>query len=315
MGQEKSIYFAGGCFWGMELLMQKLYGVMDTSCGYANGTGEQDANYHTVCTGNTRFRETVKVTYDDRLTSLETLLSVFFSVIDPTATNRQGNDRGTQYQSGIYYADESSKSIVETAAKEMKRKIAGFAVEIKPLENFYPAEEYHQDYLTKHPDGYCHIPRSLIDELARRSYRKPDEETLKRRLSPTAYQVTQEDGTERPFSNPLWNSFEKGIYVDVTTGEPLFSSLDKYPDSCGWPSFSAPIAKKALMERTDTRFGMIRTEVRSTAGDAHLGHRFEDDAKSPNGIRYCINGAALRFVPYEKMREEGYGAYLALFDR
>ena len=315
MGQEKSIYFAGGCFWGMELLMQKLYGVMDTSCGYANGTGEQDANYRTVCTGNTRFRETVKVTYDDRLTSLETLLSVFFSVIDPTATNRQGNDRGTQYQSGIYYADESSKSIVETAAKEMKRKIAGFAVEIKPLENFYPAEEYHQDYLTKHPDGYCHIPRPLIDELARRSYRKPDEETLKRRLSPTAYQVTQEDGTERPFSNPLWNSFEKGIYVDVTTGEPLFSSLDKYPGSCGWPSFSAPIAKKALTERTDTRFGMIRTEVRSTAGDAHLGHRFEDDTESPNGIRYCINGAALRFVPYEKMREEGYGAYLALFDR
>jgi peptide methionine sulfoxide reductase msrA/msrB len=317
MDTKRTIYLAGGCFWGMEKLMQSLYGVIDVTSGYANGTGEADASYPIVCTGTTGFRETVRVTYDPVKTNIDNLLSAFFTVIDPTAVNRQGNDQGTQYQSGIYWADDATKEEVLNISEKYRKQIPGFAVEIKPLSNFFSAEEYHQHYLDKHPDGYCHIPRNLIARLSEESRNQAtsarDPESLKETLSPMAYHVTQEEGTEPPFSSPLWDATEPGLYVDVTTGVPLFTSRDKYHSSCGWPSFTKPVQQDAVVEKEDDRFGMIRTEVRSARGNAHLGHVFQDDPESPTGVRYCINGAALRFIPVDKLEEKGYGRYRSLF--
>jgi len=313
------IYLAGGCFWGMERLMQSIPGVLDAESGYANGTGAQDADYKTVCTGKTGFRETVRVTYDPEKVSLDALLMAYFYVVDPTVQNRQGNDVGTQYQSGVYYTNEDAKETVERIAAIEKGRTKKFYVEIGPLQNFYPAEEYHQDYLDKNPNGYCHIPFEEIELFSHLridpgDYRKPAKQAIEDKLTAEQYAVTQESATEQPYANEYWDFNGKGIYVDVVTGEPLFSSLDKFDSSCGWPAFSAPIEAPAVVERQDTSHGMIRTEVRSRAGDSHLGHVFEGDPDSPNGTRYCINSAALRFVPYEKMEEEGYGYLLSLFD-
>ena len=313
------IYLAGGCFWGLEKLMQSIPGVTDAVSGYANGTGEADANYKAVCAGGTGFRETVKVTYDPGLVSLDALLLAYFYVVDPTVENRQGNDVGSQYQTGVYYTDDASKETVERIAALERGRREKFAVEIGPLVNFFPAEEYHQDYLDRNPGGYCHIPRAEIELFSRLKidpgdYKKPAAEAIRDRLTDEQYRVTQESATESPFRNEFWNQFEKGIYVDVVTGEPLFSSADKFESSCGWPAFSKPIEEPAVVELPDDSHGMHRTEVRSRAGDSHLGHVFTGDRESPNGVRYCINSASLRFVPYEKMEQEGYGGLLSLFD-
>ena len=310
------IYLAGGCFWGLEKLMQSIPGVTDAVSGYANGTGEADANYSAVCAGGTGFRETVKVTYDPGQVSLDALLLAYFYVIDPTVENRQGNDVGSQYQTGVY--DASKETVERIAALERGRR-EKFVVEIGPLVNFFPAEEYHQDYLDKNPNGYCHIPRAEIELFSQMKidpgdYKKPAAEAIRDRLTDEQYRVTQESATESPFRNEFWNQFEKGIYVDVVTGEPLFSSADKFESSCGWPAFSKPIEEPAVVELPDDSHGMHRTEVRSRAGDSHLGHVFTGDRESPNGVRYCINSASLRFVPYEKMEQEGYGGLLSLFD-
>ena len=313
------IYLAGGCFWGLEKLMQSIPGVTDAVSGYANGTGEADANYSAVCAGGTGFRETVQVTYDPGQVSLDALLLAYFYVIDPTVENRQGNDVGSQYQTGVYYADEASRETVERIAALERGRREKFAVEIGPLVNFFPAEDYHQDYLDRNPGGYCHIPRAEIELFSRLKidpgdYRKPAAEAIRDKLTEEQYRVTQEGATESPFRNEFWNQFEKGIYVDVVTGEPLFSSADKFESSCGWPAFSKPIEEPAVVELPDDSHGMHRTEVRSRAGDSHLGHVFTGDRESPNGVRYCINSASLRFVPYEKMEQEGYGGLLSLFD-
>ena len=313
------IYLAGGCFWGMEKLMQSIPGVTDAVSGYANGTGEADANYRTVVGGNTGFRETVKVTYDPEQVSLDALLLAYFYVIDPTVENRQGNDVGSQYQTGVYYADEASKGTVERIAALERGRSEKFAVELGPLVNFFPAEEYHQDYLDKNPNGYCHIPRAEIELFSKLKidpgdYKKPAAEAIRDKLTNEQYRVTQESGTEYPFRNEFWNQFEKGVYVDIVTGEPLFSSVDKFESSCGWPAFTKPIEKPTVIELPDNSHGMKRTEVRSRAGDSHLGHVFTGDPDSPNGVRYCINSAALRFIPYEEMESEGYGYLLKLFD-
>lgn len=313
------IYLAGGCFWGLEHLMQSIPGVIDAQSGYANGTCEADADYKTVCKGNTGFRETVRVEYDPEKVSLDALLLAYFYVIDPTVKNRQGNDIGSQYQTGIYYADEQSGETAQRIYDLEKSRRTEFYVELGPLVNFYPAEEYHQDYLQKNPNGYCHIPRAEIELFSKLKidpgdYRKPAAEAIRDRLTAEQYRITQENGTERPFKNEFWNKFEKGIYVDIVTGEPLFSSTDKFESGCGWPAFSKPIEAPAVIERQDNSHGMRRTEVRSRAGDSHLGHVFEGDPDSPNGVRYCINSAALRFIPYEKMEAEGYGYLLSLFD-
>lgn len=316
----KTIYLAGGCFWGMEKLMKALHGVNSVESGYANGTCEQDAVYEKVCSGKTGFREAVKVQYDPQKISLDAILSAFFYIIDPTVRKRQGNDRGDQYQTGIYYTDEESKTVVLRAASLEAEKHARFEVEIKPLSNFYPAEEYHRNYLEKNPGGYCHIPDSEIKAVAASmidpaKYIRPPKKFIKEKLTDEQYHITQENGTEKPFSNAYYNKFEKGIYVDVVTGEPLFSSDDKFHSSCGWPAFSEGIEESVLYNREDASHGMFRTEVRSRAGNSHLGHVFEGDPESPNGIRYCINSAALRFVSFDDMDKEGYGYLKYIFEK
>lgn len=283
---ENVIYLAGGCFWGLEHLMQSIPGVMDAQSGYANGTGESDANYQTVCNGDTGFRETVRVEYDPEQVSLDALLLAYFYVIDPTVQNRQGNDWGSQYQTGVYYTNERAKETVERIAAIERGRSQSFFVEIGPLINFYPAEEYHQNYLEKNPGGYCHIPREEIELFSRLridpgDYQKPAAETIRDKLTAEQYRITQESGTERPFDNEFWNQFEKGIYVDVVTGEPLFSSTDKFESGCGWPAFSKPIEAPAVVELPDNSYGMQRTEVRSRAGNSHLGHVFSGDPESP----------------------------------
>ena len=316
---ENVIYLAGGCFWGIEKLMQSIPGVTDTESGYANGTGISDAEYSIISKGKTGFKETVRVEYDPEKVSLDALLLAYFYVIDPTVSNRQGNDKGTQYQTGIYYTNDKAEETVKRIAAVEKSRHDVFAVEIGPLLNYYPAEEYHQDYLEKNTDGYCHIPRKEIELFSKLTidpgdYIKPATETIRDRLTDEQYRITQENGTEEPFKNKFWDQFEKGIYVDIVTGEPLFSSTDKFESGCGWPAFSKPIEDPVVVTKEDRSHGMQRTEVRSRSGNSHLGHVFTNDHESPNGVRYCINSASLRFVPYAKMKAEGYGYLLYLFD-
>ena len=317
---ENVIYLAGGCFWGIEQLMQSIPGVLDAQSGYANGTCQADADYRTVCKGDTGFRETVRVEYDPEQVSLDALLLAYFYVIDPTVENRQGNDIGSQYQTGVYYTNDKAKETVKRIAEIERSRSEKFFVEIGPLKNYYPAEEYHQNYLEKNPGGYCHIPKTEMElfsslRIDPGDYKKPAAESIRDKLTEEQYRVTQEDGTERAFTGAFWNQFEKGIYVDVVTGEPLFSSTDQFESGCGWPSFTKPIEKPAVVEREDLSHGMRRTEVRSRAGNSHLGHVFTGDPESPNGVRYCINSASLRFVPYAKMKAEGYGYLLNLFEK
>ena len=325
-----TIYLAGGCFWGIEAYMKKLPGVRDTDVGYANGNTE-NPTYEQVCYDNTGHAETVKVVYDPALISTEQLLDGFFKVVDPTSINRQGNDRGSQYRSGIYYVDEADKAIAESAAARQKENYKDPVVtEILPLNQFYLAEDYHQDYLDKNPGGYCHINLNAADEfigeeglgmsddlsvlIRPEDYPVPDDQVLKEKLTDIQYQVTQNNDTERPYTNEYAATFDKGIYVDVVTGEPLFSSEDKFESGCGWPSFSKPIIPEVVTEHNDTSFNKKRTEVRSRAGDTHLGHVFDDGPKDLGGLRYCINSASIRFIPFDDLETEGYGYLKPLFD-
>ena len=324
-----TIYLAGGCFWGIEAYMKKLPGVYDTDVGYANGTVE-NPTYEQVCYNNTGHAETVKVVYDPMSISTEQLLDGFFKVVDPTSVNRQGNDRGSQYRSGIYYTDEADKAIAEAVvARQREKYTAPIATEILPLDNFYLAEDYHQDYLDKNPGGYCHInlndADTFIEEeglgmsgfsslIRPEDYPVPSDDVLKERLTDIQYQVTQKNDTERPYTNEYAGTFDKGLYVDVVTGEPLFSSEDKFESGCGWPSFSKPIVPEVVTEHTDTSFNMVRTEVRSRAGNTHLGHVFDDGPAETGGLRYCINSASIRFIPYDDLDTEGYSFLKPMFD-
>lgn len=306
------IYLAGGCFWGLEKMMQTIPGVVRTTSGYANGDPSISPTYREVCGGRTGYRETVRVEYRDDKISLDAILFAFFGAIDPTVRNRQGNDIGSQYQSGIYFADENSAKIVEHVVKVEKMRHKNFAVEIKPLESFYDAEEYHQNYLDKNPGGYCHITPAEMKIVEKMTvdpakYRRPSDEEIKKRLSKDQYHVAVDSGTEPSFRNEFWDHKEKGIYVDVMTGEPLFSSKDKFESPCGWPAFSKPIDPNTIIYLSDNSFGMRRTEVRSRAGNSHLGHVFQGDPHSPNGTRFCINSLSLRFIPLGEMNKEGYG--------
>lgn len=316
MEKNKEIYFAGGCFWGTEHFLKLINGVEATQVGYAN-SNVANPTYEKVGTGTTNAAETVKVEYDPQVADLTLLTNLFFKTIDPTSLNRQGNDRGTQYRTGIYYTDPADLPVIQAAVKKLARTYSKlFAVEIKPLSNFYPAENYHQDYLDKNPGGYCHIDPALFELAkkanAKKAYKKPDDATLRSKLTAEQYAVTQKAATEPAFHNEYWNEHREGIYVDITTGEPLFVSTDKFDSGCGWPSFSKPIEKGLIKENVDSSHGMIRTEVRSKSGNAHLGHVFNDGPVDKGGLRYCINSASLRFIPKEKMKEEGYGEYLSL---
>ena len=320
MKSTKEIYLAGGCFWGTEHFLKLIDGVEATQVGYANGN-IANPTYKQVCTGTTDFAETVKVQYDPVKVDLPFLIDLYFKTIDPTSVNKQGNDRGTQYRTGIYYTDPADLSVIqETVHRLAATYTRPLAVEMKPLENFYPAEEYHQDYLDKNPGGYCHIHPELFD-LARKAkmqkksapaYSKPDDAALRSKLTPEQYAVTQKNATELAFHNDYWDEHRPGIYVDITTGEPLFVSTDKFDSGCGWPSFSKPIDRKLIQEKMDTSHGMVRTEVRSAAGDGHLWDCFSDRRVGKGGLRYCINSASLRFIPKDKMKVEGYGDYIDL---
>lgn len=315
---KKTIYLAGGCFWGLEAYFERVPGVIDAVSGYANGK-TANPSYEDVVYRNTGHAETVRVDYDADRLPLARLLRYYLRVIDPTSLNQQGNDRGTQYRTGVYYTDPSEAPIIQAALDSVAQKYhRPIVVENQALQGFYEAEDYHQDYLTKNPQGYCHIDvglaqKPLEDEapstvqIDASRYHKPDVASLREKLDKQSFAVTQNAATERAFSHDYDQLFADGIYVDITTGEPLFSSKDKYQSHCGWPSFTQPIDAKVVRELPDNSYNMNRTEVRSRVGDAHLGHVFPDGPVDKGGLRYCINGAALQFIPLEAMKDAGYG--------
>lgn len=311
----KSIYLAGGCFWGTQHLFSLVKGVKNTIVGYANSV-VPDPSYKEVCSGNTHAAETVQVLYDPKEIGLTDLLKLYFKSIDPLSLNRQGNDIGTQYRTGIYYTDESDIPVIEAAVATLQRRFKHpLAIEVGKLENFYIAEDYHQDYLDKNPGGYCHINPELFKEakvLGRGAETSETREELRKRLTPLQWEVTQNSATERPFINEYDHEFRKGIYVDIVDGTPLFVSTDKFDSGCGWPAFSRPIDDSLITELSDSSYGMRRTEVRSKNADSHLGHVFHDGPEELGGLRYCINSASLKFIPLEKMREAGYADFIDL---
>lgn len=309
----EDIWLAGGCFWGVEAYMARVYGVYDVTSGYANGNTE-NPSYEDVTRRDSGHAETVHVQYDPDLVSLEKLLSHYFMIIDPTLLNQQGNDRGEQYRTGVYYENEADRAVIEEVmAGEAPKYDDPIVTEVEPLEHYYLAEEYHQDYLEKNPDGYCHVEFDTLEDqevpalIDPAKYPKPSDAELKAKLTEAQYNVTQKNDTETAYSNEYWDNYEPGIYVDVATGEPLFSSRDKYDSKCGWPSFTKPIEPDVVTEHKDTSYNMVRIEVRSRAGDSHLGHVFNDGPKDRGGLRYCINSASILFIPQEEMEEKGYG--------
>lgn len=304
---EKEIYLAGGCFWGVEGYFRKLDGVLDTEVGYANGKTDK-TSYKDI--KETDHAEVLKLKYDSNKISLAEIIDHYFRIIDPTSLNKQGNDVGRQYRTGVYSKDKevikSAKELIE-AKKDLYQK--PLVVEVQELNNYVTAEDYHQDYLEKNPGGYCHVDLTLADKPLYREYEKYSDENLKSTLSETQYNVTQNAATEAPGSSEYDKFDERGIYVDITSGEPLFSSSDKYDAGCGWPSFTRPITAHVVDYKGDDSHGMNRVEVRSKTADAHLGHVFEDGPSKEGGLRYCINGASLKFIPYDQMDQEGYSEY------
>ncbi len=315
----KKIYFAGGCFWGTDHLFSLVEGVEHTQAGYANSRVPHPT-YEMVCTGQTGAAETVEVVYDDSVVSLTKLMSIYFRSIDPLTLNRQGNDVGTQYRTGIYYVDPKDREIIEAYVAAVQRRYTQpLAVEVAPLQNFYPAEIYHQEYLYKNPDGYCHVDPALFREVSQwkrsadhATTPRSDKDELRSRLTPLQWEVTQNGATERPFINEYDHEFRPGIYVDITDGTPLFVSTRKYNSGCGWPAFTRPIDSGLITEHEDNSFGRKRTEVRSASSGSHLGHVFPDGPAEDGGMRYCINSASLRFVPLADMAAEGYGDLIPL---
>lgn len=311
---EAVAYFAGGCFWGLEEYFRRISGVTATRAGYAQSKTDSPS-YEEVCSGRPDAAETVEVSYDPSIVSLTTLTRLFYDIIDPFSVDRQGNDHGRQYRTGLYsnpanpsYASDMAVFHAVDAQVEARHGHKT-AVEISPLKNFYPAEAYHQGYLEKNPSGYCHIDPMKIAQVSKR------QKYIDRiyELDDLQYAVTQEAATEQPFANVYDETFEPGIYVDIVSGEPLFASDAKYDSGCGWPAFGRPITPESLAERADyTVPGRERTEVLAVSSGIHLGHVFNDGPREFSGVRYCINSASLRFIPLSHMEEEGYGEYSAL---
>ena len=308
-GMNKEIYLAGGCFWGVEGYYQRLKGIVEDEVGYANGNSAHTSYEQIARTDHT---EVLRLVYDPSIISTIEVLEHFMRIVDPYSVNKQGNDRGRQYRSGVYYKDaDLGREVKEFFVFKQKSDPKPFAVEIEPLRNYIKAEEYHQDYLKKNPNGYCHIDLKLAEKpLDFGKFLPVKKDELKQKLSTLSYQVTQEKGTERPYSSDLDQNFKPGIYVDIATGQALFSSDDKFDAGCGWPSFSKPIRTEAVAYLQDSSHGMSRTEVTSSGASSHLGHVFNDGPIEAGGLRYCINGAALRFIPVEEMEAAGYGEFL-----
>ena len=306
--KRSEIYLAGGCFWGVEGYFRQIPGVLETEVGYANGSTDETSYYKIADTGHA---ETLKLVYDANPIHLAEILAHYFRIVDPTLLNQQGNDRGTQYRTGIYYTEESQQKVAEAAlAVEATKYKRALVVELEQLTNYINAEDYHQDYLVKNPNGYCHINLNSAKDPLYPRYEKKEDWMLKAELSALQYDVTQNAATERAFTSEYDKFDEAGIYVDIASGEPLFSSDDKYDAGCGWPSFTMPITTSVVAYLNDGAFGMQRIEVRSQEADSHLGHVFEDGPKEDGGLRYCINGASLRFFPKDQMAAAGYEAYL-----
>ncbi|MCE7055649.1 peptide-methionine (S)-S-oxide reductase MsrA [Algoriphagus sp. AGSA1] len=321
-GRTELATFAGGCFWCVEAPFEDIDGVITVISGYAGGK-EKNPTYGEVSSGKTSHREAVQITYDPEVISFSELVDIFWQTFDPTDEGGSFYDRGSQYESAIWYHDNGQKKVAEES-KKLLDKSGKFekpiATPIIKFTNFYPAEDYHQDYYKKNPQDYYayrngsgrdKFIKSHWPELSDKKYTAPSKAELKKNLTKLQYEVTQEDATEMSFQNEYNDNHKDGIYVDIVSGAPLFSSKDKYESGSGWPSFTKPIDARALEKPTDDDLGMLRVEVRSKFGKSHLGHVFYDGPE-PTNLRYCMNSAAMKFIPKEDMEAQGYGKYLWL---